>query len=270
MLLGLALAASVLLRQVFLLMVPFILAWIAWQRVTRTQGEGAARAPRALAGRLALTLAGLGVCIAPCTIRNYRAFDQFVLLNTNAGFAFFWGNHPIQGTEFIPILSGSQATYGSLIPAELRTLNEAQLDRALLLRGLGFVRDDPWRYLRLSLSRAKEYFKFWPSSDSGRASNYARVLSFGLMLPFLAAGMVLALVRSTGEERRHAPGASLLLLVAALYTLVHLATWTLIRYRLPVDAILIPFAALSITAVLRLIFGSTHGSGLLLHDPVRY
>lgn len=269
MLLGLALGASVLLRQVFLLMVPFVLAWIAWQRVTGAHGEGTVRAPRALAGRLALTLAVLGVCIVPCTIRNYLAFGEFVPLNTNAGFAFFWGNHPIQGTEFIPILSGSQATYGSLIPPELRTLNEAQLDRALLLRGLGFVRDDPWRYLRLSLSRAKEYFKFWPSSDSSRASNYARVLSFGLILPFLVSGIVLALVRSTGEERRHAPGVSLLLLVAALYTLVHLATWTLIRYRLPVDAILMPFAALSMTAVLGRIFGFAPGSGLPLHDTAR-
>ena len=30
--------------------------------------------------------------ISPWTIRNYYAFGTFVPLNTNAGFAFYWGD----------------------------------------------------------------------------------------------------------------------------------------------------------------------------------
>jgi hypothetical protein len=37
----------------------------------------------------------------------------------------------------------------------------------------------------------------------------------------------------------------LLLGVAGVYTTVHVLTWTLVRYRLPVDAVLMPFAALA-------------------------
>ena len=247
-LLGLALAASALLRQAFVLVIPLMLVWIAWQLSRRRDRERPVMAPRALAGRLALTLAVLLVCIGPWTIRNYRAFGQFVLLNTNAGFVFFWANHPIHGTEFIPVLSGGSTNYGALLPRELRTLDEAQLDQALFLRGVGFVRDDPVRYLRLSISRAKEYFKFWPSPGSSRTSNYARVMSFGLVVPFLIAGVFLALARQKGGGRRGTPGITLLLLVAALYSLVHLATWALVRYRLPVDAILMPFVALSMVS----------------------
>jgi hypothetical protein len=39
---------------------------------------------------------------------------------------------------------------------------------------------------------------------------------------------------------------SLLLLFIGTYAAIHLLTWALIRYRLPVDAALIPFAAMGI------------------------
>ena len=38
----------------------------------------------------------------------------------------------------------------------------------------------------------------------------------------------------------------LLMLFAVVYSGVHILTWTLIRYRLPVDAVLIPFAGLAL------------------------
>ena len=70
---------------------------------------------------------------------------------------------------------------------------------------------------RWRLSRAEEYFKFWPSPHSGLLNNWARVLSFGLCLPFMVLGVVLSL----GDARRR-PGAGLLLVVTATYTLIHL------------------------------------------------
>jgi hypothetical protein len=198
----------------------------------------------------------LAVAVLPWTVRNYRAFGQFVLLNTNAGFVFFWGNHPYHGSEFVPILPNDPGgvTYHTLLPRELRALNEAELDRALLARGLAFVRDDPGRFVRLSVSRVKEYFKFWPTAESNVVSNLVRVLSFGLLLPLLVIGTVVASFRmrnSSGDDGDQAdcPGALLLLLVAVAYTAVHLVTWTLIRYRLPVDAVMMPFAALAVVSL---------------------
>jgi len=261
-LLGVAFAVAVLLRQVLLLVVPLILGWIAWELFRQRDGEGFPLL--ALAGRMALTVAILLACILPWSVRNYKAFGQFVLLNTNAGFVFFWANHPVHGTEFIPIMSSYGAVnYGTLLPQELRGLNEAEVDRALLIRGIGFVKDDPERYVRLSINRAKEYFKFWPSNDSSTASNFIRVLSSGLFFPFILFGVLQTVARRTGdahEDRRGMPGAALLMLVAALYSLVHLLTWTLVRYRLPVDAILMPFAGLAIVSLL-------HRFASLLHVP---
>jgi hypothetical protein len=250
--LGVAIAAGVLLRQVVLLMVPLVVGWVVWRRGQLTSGtKNVLRLTRRGSSLQGVALVGgvILLAVAPWTIRNYGAFGQFVPLNTNAGFAFYWGNHPVHGSDFIPILPGDGSSYGRLIPADLRLLNEAQLDSALLRRGLGFVVADPLRYLRLSLSRSKEFLRFWPTSDSGLGANLARALSFGLCMPFFVAGVALAL----GGRRRPpvtAPSSdqdpTLVLAFAAGYSLIHLLTWTLVRYRLPVDAVLIPFAAFAI------------------------
>lgn len=235
--LGLTLGAAVLLRQLFLLFIPFLFLWLL------------------LAGRrylLPLIVSGgiIVLMILPFTAFNYARFGRFVLLNTNAGFAFFWGNHPIYGTQFQPILPRSMGTYEELIPQDLRGLDEAALDSALLARAIGFIRDDPQRYILLSLSRIPSYFVFWPSSESSGASNLARVASFGVMWPFMLYGLLLSFFRRTGASPPFSlrpPSSQILLYVFILvYTAIHILTWTLIRYRLPVDAILLLFAGLAL------------------------
>jgi 4-amino-4-deoxy-L-arabinose transferase-like glycosyltransferase len=232
--LGLVLAAGVLLRQLFMLFVPFLGFWMLWR------GWQTGRLRPII---LSLTAAAVIVilAIAPFTAYNYARFDRLVLLNTNAGYAFYFGNHPIYGTRFVGILPEHMGKYSDLIPVELRHLDEAALDQALLKEALDIIVTDPGRYLLLSLSRAEEYFKFWPSPNSSPISNFSRVASFGLMLPFMLYGLwrVFAAYRSS-------PVLWLLFLFMSFYTAIHMLTWTLIRYRLPVDAVLILFAGYGI------------------------
>jgi 4-amino-4-deoxy-L-arabinose transferase-like glycosyltransferase len=240
--LGLALAVTVLLRQVFLLFIPFLFLWL-W--VTRLK--------KRLSLPILSTVLSLGLVvlfILPFALYNHSRFGRYIL-NTNSGFAFYWGNHPIYGTHFMPILPEEMGTYQDLVPMELRSLDEAALDQALLRRGLQFVIDDPKRYILLSLSRIPIYFEFLPSSRSGMVSNISRVGSFGLALPFMLYGLFLAVKRVWSEKGNRLVNlftspTGLLLLFAVIYTSVHVLTWTLIRYRLPVDAALIPFAGLAV------------------------
>jgi hypothetical protein len=237
-LLGIALAVAVLLRQVFVLVIPIIFGWLLW-RSYRYQSQSI---KRAMTGILVAT-AVVVLAILPWTLRNYRAFDTFVLLNTNAGFAFFWGNHPIHGTNFIAILPADGPSYQDLIPPELLVLNEAELDRALLKRAMAFIQAEPGRYLLLSFSRIKDYFKFWPSAESGLISNFSRVFSFGILWPFMVYGLVRGVRRSPSSE------APILYLFMAAYTAIHLFSWALIRYRLPVDAVALIFAAFALVDI---------------------
>jgi 4-amino-4-deoxy-L-arabinose transferase-like glycosyltransferase len=230
--LGISLAAGVLLRQLFLLFIPFLFLWLL------LASRGRRLAELLVSGALIVAV------IVPITAFNYSRFQRFVLLNTNAGFAFYWGNHPIYGTRFEPILPAG--TYADLLPAELLSLDEAALDQALLKRALGFVVADPFRYLMLSASRIPAYFMFWPAEDSGLISNLSRVASFGILWPFMLYGLILALPKRSSNGNRLGSPEALLYLFILVYTAIHLLTWALIRYRLPVDAVLVGFAALAL------------------------
>lgn len=228
--LGIALGVTILLRQLFLLFLPFLLLWLWW-----------AKRPRLIS--FVLPVAIVVLMIVPWTIRNYLAFDTIVPLNTNSGFAFYWGNHPSYGTRFIPILDSGE--YFAMIPEELEAqgLNEAEMDSALLSEAIKVVAADPGRYLLLSLSRIPPYIMFWPSSDSSMVSNISRVGSFGLFLPFMLYGLFLSLRHAfTSWRERLASPFTLLYLFMLVYAGIHVLTWTLIRYRIPVDVILVIFA----------------------------
>jgi 4-amino-4-deoxy-L-arabinose transferase-like glycosyltransferase len=230
--LGISLGAVVLLRQLFMLIIPFIFLWVWWASRRKQIW------PLVLSGLVIVAM------IVPFTFFNYLRFDRFVLLNTNAGYAFFWANHPIYGTHFVPILTPEMGSYADLIPKELLSLDEAALDQALLKRGFEFIIQDPVRYFLLSLSRIPAYFMFWPSVRSSSVSNLARVGGFGLLLPFMLYGLYRSAV-SWVRPYLDQP-VMLLYLFMGVYTAVHLLSWALVRYRLPVDAVLVLFAGLAL------------------------
>jgi hypothetical protein len=233
-----ALTAAVLLRQLFMLFIPVLCFWL-WL-ANRRHIDLKVVLPIAVIGALVVA------AILPFTIYNYNRFGRFVLLNTNAGYAFFWANHPIYGTHFVPIMP-TEGSYQGLIPTQYKGMSEAELDSRLLQDGLGFIRDDPRRYLLLSLSRIPVFFMFWPSADSDLISNISRVGGFGLLLPFILYGLVRAFIPGPATPRFW-PGSplALLWLFMLFYTAIHVLSWALVRYRLPVDAILMLFAGLAL------------------------
>jgi hypothetical protein len=122
----------------------------------------------------------------------------------------------------------------------------------LLQEGIRIVLDDPVRFILLSFSRIEEYIKFWPSQNSSLISNLSRVGSFGVLLPFMLYGVIISL---SNIRNPSCPGQSayifILYVFIFIYASIHLLTWTLIRYRLPIDALLILFAAVGILNLVR-------------------
>lgn len=226
-LLGVVLGVTALLRQTILLWLPFLLAWLIWSLRRRMNWWG-----------IAVMLVCIGAFILPWTVRNYVVYKAFLPLNSNAGFAMYSANHPNQGTRFIQ-------DYVAPLPADLvgQGLNEAQWNTALTLRGLQFILQDPQRYLLLSLDRIHVFFNFSFSSDSDLLSNLMRVLSFGLYLPFFLLGLFFS--RHSWKQ------ASLIYLFVVIFSLMHIMTWASVRYRLPIDAVLMPFAALALVNLVR-------------------
>lgn len=233
--LGLSLGLASLLRQTVLLFVPFLLFWLFLEL----------RARRIRWWNFAIPVVIILLSVAPWTIRNYLVYSEFLLLNSNAGYALFASNNPGLGTDW------RNALVVVPVPKELAGQNEAQLDRALTQKGLEFILADPNRYMWLNLDKTLEYFRFWPSSDSSRISNLNRVLSFGLYLPFMVIGLGL----SVSRWRNFIP----LYLFILIHTGIHLLTWPAPRYRLPVDAVLMVFAGLTLVELARLVKARRRG-----------
>jgi len=235
--LGLSLGLAALLRQSILPWVPVFFLYLLWQAWRAGRLKQTIR-PLALAGLI------LAACILPWTYRNYRVYGQFLLLNSNTGYAMYSAQHPMHGTKFrefdaAPLPEGSWGR------------PEPELDRDLMRRGIQFVLEEPGRYLLLSLSRLRAWFEFWPTPDTTLLHNVGRTGSFGLFLPFFLYGLHLSLRRQPSDiASRDGPsgrqGFGLLYLFVVFYTLLHVLTWAMVRYRLPVDAVSLPFAALAL------------------------
>lgn len=224
--LGISLGLATLFRQSIMPWIAVLLLWLLWRgyrqgRLKRALWAGAG------AGFVVLAM------VLPFTVRNYIVYGDFLLLNSNAGYAMYSAQHPLHGTNF-------QAFTAAQLPADLLSVaeNEAQWDRLLMARGFQFIVDDPLRYVQLSASRIADFFMFWPSPESVLINNIGRVASFALFLPVMIYGLWLS--------RSHWRELQLLYLFMIFYTVMHLLTWAMIRYRLPVDAVLLVFAALAL------------------------
>jgi hypothetical protein len=182
--------------------------------------------------------------ILPFTIRNYLVYDEFLLLNSNAGYAMYSAQHPMHGVNF-------QAYTAAPLPEEIPpySLNEAQWDRELMKRGIGFILADPGRYLLLSASRVLDYMEFWPT-ETTLLHNIGRLASITLFLPLFGCGIWLVIHRARQDRQSRRPfwrqPVSMVLLFIIFYSLLHIFTWAMSRYRLPVDAAAIPFASYAV------------------------
>jgi hypothetical protein len=235
--LGIGLGLTTLLRQSILPGIAVIVLWLLWVAYRR-------RALRRMLASLAVAAGLLVLFIVPFTVRNYLVYHEFLLLNSNAGYAMYSAQNPMHGVNF-------QAFEGAPIPADLvgLGLNEAQFDRELMKRGIGFVLAEPGRYLQLSLSRAIAYIEFWPTGDTTLINNIGRVGSFGLFLPFMLYGLLLALryaLHRSAQVQLSTSPLMLCLLFGLAYSVMHIFTWAMPRYRLPVDAVMLPLTALGV------------------------
>lgn len=229
LLLGIAMSGMLLFRMAAL---PFLIALLIWVGIRSHQERLSLRAVQLLVPLLIVVLA-----VAPWTLRNYHLFGRFMLLESQFGHVFWNGNHPDRPADW------GEVSWVAPIPEDLQSLNEVDLTNELLRRGQEAVLRDPVRFLGLTLGRAKIFFMFWPSPKSSLISNVARVLSFGIMLPLMLYGLYLS--------RRYWKDCAPLYLFLLLHLGVYLASWVMIRYRIPADAVLLLFAALAIDELWR-------------------
>ena len=216
--LGLVLGLAVLMRMAVIFFVAALIAWL-FLRVRQQRW------------RILIPVAVIVLAVAPFTWQNYQMFDRFLLLEANFGHVFWNGNHPDSLGNFHPYRVFP-------IPPDVLALdNDVEITNELLRRGIQNILNDPGLFVMLTITRLREFFLFWPTSESDILANLLRVFSFGIMWPFAAAGLWL----SRRQWRDLLP----IYIFMLMHTGIYAVTWTMIRYRVPLDAFLIPFAAVA-------------------------
>lgn len=223
-LLGIALAGTILFRMAVLPFVVLLLLWIFYNHQTH-------KLPLKIWQYL-IPVGIIIIAVLPWAVRNYILFDRFMLLESQFGHVFWNSNHPERDLEF-------EVAWVAPIPTELANLNEVDLTNELARQGIQNVLSDPLRFLLLTLNRIKVFFMFWPSADSSPISNLARVLSFGVFLPFMLYGLLISL--------RQWKKCLILYLFLVIHLGVYLISWVMIRYRIPADTVLLVFAGLGLS-----------------------
>ena len=136
---GLAIGLAALMVSNILIVVPVMIAWLAWKIIRPTD--------RARWIEVALTLLiGVAVVILPVSLRNYAVSGQKVLISTNGGINLFIGNNA-QAADTIAIRPGVAWEQLVARPYRQGARNDAEADAFFLRTVWTYVREHPGAWL---------------------------------------------------------------------------------------------------------------------------
>ena len=170
--------------------------------------------------------------VAPWLYRNYRLFGEPVL-KTNSGFVFYMGNNPAATGGYLSIGDTPMAGDWGRIKNEE---GELAADREATRRAWQHIRENPGRTLALSARKAVLFWQPPNLTSEEPESLEKRLLRYVWFAQYLALmGLALYGLR---DLRRTWP----LYLAIALYAAIHLPFVSMIRYRLPIMAVVVAVA----------------------------
>jgi hypothetical protein len=213
---------------------PFLLAWAAMR--ANQQLELPWRIP-------ALTVAVIVACCLPWTVRNYNAFHKLIPIRSNFAFELWIGNNDIFDEHAV---GGIQR-----ITRYEETRKYAQLGETAYLAEKSaaaktFISNKPALFFQLTGRRimATSFGTNHPLADFRRTDSWlVRVILLGNLL--LAVGTLLGIWFLL---RTRNPLAFPIAALPVLYPLVYYLTHTSLRYRHPIDPLLVLLTTMAIAA----------------------
>lgn len=226
---GVILGLTVLTRANALFFLPFVLLWII---LTFRRGIKKSIVVSAI------LLCGVAIAIGPWTVRNYLVWHRIVPISLQGGFCFWTSNNPFIADH--PTHWGRYALPQQLpFFDELKGLDEAERDRRFWQLGIDFLKNNPDKIPNLLWHK---FLRFWnPLPDLSGRDKMVLLLTYGLLLPFMASGLILSFWK---EERP-----LILYFVILAFMLNSLVFWGMGRFRAPIAPYLIMFASLSLNNV---------------------
>lgn len=190
----------------------------------------------------AVLVLGAVLTLAPWTYRNYRVFQKLIPVSVGTGTAVFQqGIHTqlFSDSEKERIIKEWFAKYYSH-PATPQAELEGQ--GVLAAQGMKWIKGNPAAYLHRITYNIRRFWSFYPTQMSDHPDPRFRRIglgSYGLLFPFMLFGMSLVF----RDWRK-----LWFLLVPVIYlTVAHGLLFGMIRYRMPIEPILILMGAMGLT-----------------------
>lgn len=241
---GVACAAAAMVNPSFTLCYPVWVIYAGW----KTAPAKATRHGRArhLLRYALLASAGFVLGILPWTVRNYRTFGELFYLRGNLPMEMWVGNAPwsdgyffaSDGSRIHPVFDEHEAR-------RMTRLGEWTYFRTCRSDLGRWWREDPDRFFHLGLRRVRW---FWFGRYDFDVSPTAKLIkAAGAAVPTVLAILGTAFVILRRRE------ALVLVVTAAVYPLVYYATIVMVRYRLPVEPVMMILAAVGLVETVRIL-----------------
>lgn len=195
---------------------PFAAGWLLWRRRSRM----GLTLTRGVASALVFF-----VVITPWLVRDYTVFHKFIPLRGNFGLELYIGNSPGANGTWQWWLHPSQNV---LEMQRYVALGETQYVAKMKTEAVQLIRQDPARFLKLSVIR---FIYYWDGVPRAEKYEIIFILRNSLFLLF----SVLAIWGGIRAWQKRLPGASLYGLLLLSFPTIYYFVFPHARYRHPID-----------------------------------
>jgi 4-amino-4-deoxy-L-arabinose transferase-like glycosyltransferase len=188
------------------------------------------------------------VVILPWGVRNLGALGEFHLGTANSGHVLWEGNNPYNTAGGV---AGGDLRYLEEMP---EGLGEMERDRWQQDRAIEFIKSDPARFARLAVKKFLRFWNVWPNAPGFDRGIY-RWIAFASFAPVLLSSLASIFVLR-GKWR----DAIIIWLFVCYYTALHMVTIGSLRYRLPLEPLLVALAAACLAMLVEAAYQSSNPS----------
>lgn len=220
---GAALAGAILIKSTIMLAVPFLLIWLIANKAGYKQ--------------IAVLFLAVGLVIAPWTLRNYRVFHKFIPIAMSGSFMFQAFNSETLKNEIDTRQLKDNIKWYTDEYNEIAKLPPAEADAQYRARALKFIKENPKTALTFAKMRFTQFWRLYPITKS-KVERYIGMLSSGILLPLAWTGMLLSV--------KYFKKSFFLIAVIACFNFAHTIFLSTLRYRLPIDPLIIIFSSFTL------------------------
>jgi hypothetical protein len=179
----------------------------------------------------------MGILVSPWAIRNFLIFDELVINTASSGHILWEGNNPWNDTGGVSGTFQNSDAWLNVVPDGLTELDEDQWKKD---QAFAFISGNPTIFVENGVRKFVRLWSLWPNSVAHQSWIYKAIslFSFGPILFFSLIG-----VWVLKENRRDI---ALMVGLVGYITLLHVVTLGSIRYRLPLEPIMIVIASMTL------------------------